>query len=460
MKLVKALGIRDIILMNVAAVVGLRWISLAAAGGSTSIVLWAAALFLFFIPQAIVVTELTKRMPEEGGVYVWSKTVFGDFHGFMAGWCYWTNNLVYFPNLLVYIAGISVFIAGGGYQAVGESKTYVMLFSLTLLWIVALFNFFGLRFGRWVHNVGGIGTWAAGTVLILFGIVAVVRFGIANPLTPESLFSGIFSFEKLSFWAAVCFAFTGLELAPVLAGEIKNPNKTIPRAIIVSGVVIAGIYIAGTGALLAALPVSDINIISGFLQGISAVGERLGLGWMSNILALLITLGGIGGLMAWFTGAARMPFVAGIDKSLPASFGKIHPQYGSPYIAVLVQSGIASLFILMSFIGSTVEEAYLILFDTTLLVYFVPYLYMFAVYIKLRVPGHSGETEHRIPNNGTLASVIGMCGLLTTLFAMTMALTPPSEAVSVLVYELKVAGGFAGFIIAGGLLYWLESWIS
>jgi amino acid transporter len=460
MKLIKALGTWDIILMNIAAVIGLRWISLAAAGGSTSIVLWTAALFLFLIPQAFVVTELTKRMPEEGGVYVWSKTVFGDFHGFLAGWCYWTNNLVYFPNLLVYIAGISVFIAGGGYQAVGESKTYVMLFSLALLWIIAFFNIFGLKFGRWVHNVGGLGTCVTGAVLILFGIVAVVRFGIANPMTPENLFSGILSIEKLSFWAAICFAFTGLELAPVLAGEIRNPGKTIPRAIIVSGVVIAGIYIAGTVALLSALPVSDINIISGFLQGISAVGERLGLGWMSNILALLITLGGIGGLMAWFTGAARMPFVAGINRSLPASFSKIHPKYGSPYIAVLVQSGIASLFILMSFIGSTVEEAYLILFDTTLLVYFVPYLYMFAVYIKLRVSSDSEESNHRIPKNSMLASVIGICGFLTTLFAMIMALAPPAETVSILAFELKVAGGFAGFIITGGLIYWLESWIS
>ncbi len=306
MRLTKSLGVADIVLFNVTAIIGLRWISLAAATGNTSMVLWGAALLFFFLPQAFAVIELTTRLPEEGGVYVWTKKAFGDFHGFMSGWCYWTNNLVYFPNLLVYIAGISVFVAGGQFQAVGESKLYVIIFSLLALWTVTVFNVVGLRLGKWVHNVGGIGTWVTGTVLILFGVIAIIRFGNANPMPAGSFFQGLLSFDKLSLWASICFGFSGLELASVIAGEVKNPRKVIPKASIISGVAIAAIYVLGTFSLLVALPANDINIISGFLQGIAAVGNKLGLGWTSNILALLITLGGIGGLMASFTGAARI----------------------------------------------------------------------------------------------------------------------------------------------------------
>lgn len=457
MKLARELGVRDVVLMNVTAVIGLRWISLTAAGGNTSIVLWTGALVFFFLPQAFAVIELTRRLPDEGGIYLWTKTAFGDFHGFLSGWCYWTNNLVYFPNLLVYIAGISVFVVGGGYQAVGENKLYVVLFSLAALWSVMLFNLFGLKLGKWVHNIGGFGTWATGTVLILFGIIAVIKFGLANPMPAGSFFTGILSFDKLSMWAAICFGFTGLELASVLAGEVKNPERTIPRAVVVSGIVIAGIYVLGTLSLLVALPASEINIISGFLQGIAAVGNLLGLGWMSNILALLITLGGIGGLMAWFTGAARIPFVAGIDRYLPASFGKIHPKYGSPYVAVTVQAVISTAFIIMSFIGSTVEEAYIILLDTTLLVYFIPYVYMFAAYIMLRKRSHGSETVRLIPRNKALAFVFGMCGLLTTVFAMIMSIVPPEETTNVFVFELKVIGGFLMFVSVGVIIYRLES---
>lgn len=455
MKLTRSLKLWDIVLLNVTAIVGLRWISLAAVGGNTSIVLWIAALLLFFVPQAFAVIELTTRLPGEGGIYLWTKKAFGEFHGFLSGWCYWTNNLIYFPNLLVYIAGISVFVLGDGYQALGENKTYVMIFSLIALWVVMIFNIIGLKLGRWINNVGGISSWISGTILIIFGIIATVKYGIANPMPTESFFGNILTFDKLSFWASMCFGFAGLELAAVLAGEIKQPRKVIPKATIYSGIIITIIYLLGTFSLLVALPSTDINIISGFLQGIAAIGAKLGLGWTSQILALLITLGGIGGLMAWFTGAARMPFVAGVDKYLPKGFGKVHPKFGSPHIAIIVQGIVATAFILMSFIGTTVRDAYLILLDTTLLVYFIPYAYMFSAYIVLRRKniGENGNII-LIPKNNFIATLVGISGLVTTIFAMIMSLIPSSGVTNVLLYEIKVISGFLLFVGVGAGIYW------
>ena len=452
-ELKKTLGVWDVILFNVTAIIGLRWISLAATGGNTSMTLWVAALALFFFPQAVAVIELTRKMPEEGGVYVWTKNTFGDFHGFMAGWCYWTNNLVYFPFLLVYVAGISVFIAGSGYQDVGESKAYVLTFSLLALLAVTVANIVGLQTGKWLQNAGGIGTWGAGAVLLVFGVFALVRFGSANPMPVESFFLDILTLEKLSFFAAICFGFAGLELAAVLAGEIKNPERTIQRATLVSGAVIVTIYVLGTLALLVALPRSEINIITGFLQGIAAVGDKLGAGWTTSPLALLITLGGLGGLMAWFTGAARMAFVAGIDRFLPDSFGRIHPKYGSPYVAVIVQAIIAAGFAIMSFAGATVQEAYLILLDTTLLVYFVPYVYLFAAYVMIRNQDEAPGSDYRFLRSQTLAKLVGACGLVTTLVAMALAIVPPENMENVLLFEIKVIGGFLAFLAVGGFVY-------
>lgn len=457
MKLVRALGVKDLILLNVTAIIGLRWISLAAVGGNTSITLWFLALLLFFIPQSFAVIELTSRLPGEGGIYLWTKHAFGNFHGFISGWCYWTNNMLYFPNLLVYIAGISVFILGDGFQHIGENKVYVTLFSLTALWSVMFFNYIGLKLGKWVNNIGGIGTWLTGTVLIIFGIISVIKYGVANPMSGNSFFTNIITLDKLYFWASICFGFTGLELASILAGEVKNPKKAIPRATIISGIVVAAIYILGTFSLLVAIPAGEVNIISGFLQGIAAIGNKLGLGWASNFLALFITLGGIGGLMAWFTGAARMPFVAGIDHYLPKGFGKIHKRFGSPYIAILVQASIASIFILFSFIGTTVKEAYLVLLDTALLIYFVPYVYMFLAYIILRYRDTSEETILKVPKWNGLAYFFGVAGLITSLFAMIMSLLPPGGTENVILYETKVIGGFLAFVITGGLIYWSKN---
>jgi len=454
MKLERTLGLRDVILLNITAIIGLRWISLAAAGGNTSLVLWILALLLFFIPQAMVVMELTARFPGEGGIYIWVKEAFGEFHGFIAGWCYWTNNLVYFPNLLVYIAGISIFVYSDIGASFDQNRLYVLMFSLTALWMVTVFNIVGLKFGKWLNNIGGFGTWLTGAVLIIFAIISVIRYGLANPMPVSSFYTGMLSFDKITFWASMCFGFAGLELASLIAGEVKNPARTIPRGVIISGVIIAAIYILGTLAIIVTLPLNDINVISGFLQGITAVGLKLGLGWTSNIIALLITLGGIGGLMAWFTAAARLPFVAGVDNYLPATFSRLHPRFTTPYIAVLVQAVIATGFILMSFMGSSVEEAYLILLDTTLLVYFIPYSYMFCAYIVLRRKTQNDPEQTKlIPANNSFAFIIGLSGLLTTAAAILLSIIPPMESGNMLIYEIKVVGGALMFLIIGWLFY-------
>ncbi len=67
--------------------------------------LWLAALACFFLPQGIAVIELSRRYPAEGGVYVWTKEIFGDLHGFLCGWCYWTANMFFIPTLLFYLLG-------------------------------------------------------------------------------------------------------------------------------------------------------------------------------------------------------------------------------------------------------------------------------------------------------------------------------------------------------------------
>ena len=83
-----------------------------AANGGVTVWLWIISLLLFFWPQGIAVIELAHRYPGEGGVYLWAKEVFGDFHGFLSGWCYWTNNMLYVPTVMLYFVGVTVFAMG------------------------------------------------------------------------------------------------------------------------------------------------------------------------------------------------------------------------------------------------------------------------------------------------------------------------------------------------------------
>src|SRR5438876_10795727 len=95
------MGFWDVLLFNIATVLGPRWIAAAAHNGTSSISLWVMAATFFFLPMALIINELSSRFPEEGGLYVWSKEAFGDFHGFVAGWNYWIYTVFYFPGLLL-----------------------------------------------------------------------------------------------------------------------------------------------------------------------------------------------------------------------------------------------------------------------------------------------------------------------------------------------------------------------
>lgn len=131
----RELGLRDLILFNIAAVLGPRWIAAAAHNGTSSVSLWVLAALFFFVPTALVIVELSTRYPHEGGVYAWTKEAFGDFHGFVAGWCYWIYTFFYFPGLLLASVAMSVYIGGPGWAWLGEHRTYLVIAALVLLGI-------------------------------------------------------------------------------------------------------------------------------------------------------------------------------------------------------------------------------------------------------------------------------------------------------------------------------------
>ncbi|MGH9676445.1 MAG: amino acid permease, partial [Candidatus Acidiferrum sp.] len=129
----RVLGRRDLVLLFIVAVFNLNVVPSIAANGGVTVWLWIISLLLFFWPQGIAVIELAHRYPGEGGVYLWAKEVFGDFHGFLSGWCYWTNNMMYVPTIMLYFVGVSVFVLGEGHQRLADNKAFTLSVSLVLL---------------------------------------------------------------------------------------------------------------------------------------------------------------------------------------------------------------------------------------------------------------------------------------------------------------------------------------
>jgi amino acid transporter len=457
-KLIRALKLRDLVLFNLVAVLGLRHLGTTAKFGPGSLLMWCIAAVFFFIPQGLAVIELSSRFPKEGGIYFWTKRALGEGHGFLCGWCYWVNNVLYYPNLLISAAVIATFMFGKSASGLSDNWMYVLPITLGTLWIAVLINIAGVGTGKWLQNAGGIGTYIPGLILISLGAYGAITASPANELNLATLKPDLSNLPALNLLASIAFAFAGLELASTMADEVENPRRNLPRSIFISAPLIAVVYVIGTAAVLWWLPNKDVNVVSGFLEAIKAGADHVSptLIWVAPLCAALYSIGNIGSVGAWLIGPARVAFVIGLDRYFPKSFGAVHPRWHTPYVAILVQATLATIFLLLSVLGkgTNVEDVYLILLDTQILIYFIPYLYLFIVFLIHRRRGENSSEVVLAPGRSIGAWLTGLSGMIVTLFAMIVATIPPPDMGNPLLFRLKVIGGSLGFVVIGGLIYW------
>jgi amino acid transporter len=441
-RLRRVLGRWDLVLLFVVAVFNLNVVPSIAANGGVTIWLWMISLLLFFWPQGIAVIELAHRYPGEGGVYLWAKEVFGDFHGFLSGWCYWTNNMMYVPTVMLYFVGVSVFVLGSGHQSLADNRAFALSASLILLVLLVVLNVVGLGVGKWINNLGAVGTFVAAAVLIGLGAIAWFRFGTTVtaadfqiPANPRFV---------LNSFGVICFGLVGLELASIMGDEIENPGRILPGAVAWGGVLSGLLYIGATLTLLIAVSKQDISVLQGIVQAVSHMAAKVGAGWIVAPFAFLlsVSIAGIGS--AWLAGSARIPFVAGLDSYMPSWLGKVHPRYSTPYAALIVHAIVSLILVVVNFTitGAGVQETFQKLLSLAVVLQLVPFLYMFAALLK--IAGGEGFVKGRYSKPTLILA--GASGLLTTVLGIALAFFPAQQITSLMSYEVWMFGGTLLFI--------------
>jgi glutamate:GABA antiporter len=446
----RVLGRFDLVLLFVVAVFNLNVVPSIAANGGVTVWLWIISLALFFWPQGIAVIELAHRYPGEGGVYLWAKEVFGDFHGFLSGWCYWTNNMLYVPTVMLYFVGVSVFAMGPGHAALADSKNFAMVASVALLAFLTVLNIVGLGVGKWINNLGAIGTFVAAAVLIGLGLTVWSRYG--TPVTAAEFRIPADPGFVLNSFGVICFGLVGLELASVMGDEIRDPQKTLPGAVAWGGVISGALYIGATLTLLVAIGKNDISVLQGIVQGVSHMADRVGVGWIIAPFAVMLSLSIAGIGSAWMGGSARIPFVAGLDSYMPAAMGKVHPKYATPHVALIVQ-GIVSLILIVISFGTSgrVQEAFQKMLSAAVVLQLIPFLYVFAALVKFawRASLEGGRYGRR-----TLMFA-GMAGFVTTTLAIVVAFFPAKQITSWWKYEVTMFGITLGFMVLAVFFFYV-----
>jgi amino acid transporter len=449
------MGFWDVLLFCIATVLGPRWIAAAARNGQSSISLWILAALLFFVPTAYIVVELSTRFPEEGGLYVWTKMAFGDFHGFVAGWTYWIYTVFYFPGLLLASAAMSSYVGGSGTAWMAQNRTFLLGGSFAMLVVAVGLNIVGLNVGKWLQNAGGVGTYLPLLMIVGIALLLWPRHGSVTHFTWAEM-APHWNWDTVNFWPQLAFAFAGLELVSAMSEEVKNPQRIFPRAIFASGALIALIYIAGTVAVLMLLPSETVDPKSGVFQAITEGSTVLQMAAVGVIAALLVTVGNAGGVGSTVAGVARIPFIVGIDRYLPAAFGKIHPRWKTPYISILVQAGASGVILLVAQINDNTRGAYQILVDAATILYFIPFIYMYAAAIKLSARPDRRENRLAvvIPGGRFGVAVAGGLGLAVVGVGIVLSFVPPGDTANKVLFEIKLVAGTVLSVLLGLVLYY------
>jgi amino acid transporter len=422
----RELGLWDLVLTQILFVVGLGWVGAAAKLGSSHVTFWLLAVVLFYIPSAIVVVHLSRRMPFEGGLYEWARLGFGERAGFLVGWNLWLYAMVLMSE--VGVQASTNFAYATGVPWIAESKWSMALASLIILGGLAVLSTVGLGAGKWLHSAGGVTMVVILTAMIALPAVAWAR-GV-KPVTapfqwkmPEMTLFNLNILGKMGF-----AALGGFEYVAIFAGESRDPAKIIARSIWIAAPVIALLFIFGTGAVLFYIPMQSIDLVSPVSQVLALAAKPFGAGAQIAGAVIMAVLGmRIAQCSLNFSATARLPMVAGWDQLLPRWFTKLHPARRTPVNSILFVGAATVTFSLLGIAGVARQEAFQLFNNASGIFYAFTYLAMFAL------PFVSKDASAGV----RIASASGF--LMTSLY-IALSIFPIVEVGSGALFTSKICG--------------------
>lgn len=432
----RELGLSDLVLTQILFIVGLPWVGVAAKQGPAHVVFWLIAAALFYVPSAIVVTHLNRRMPLEGGLYQWAKLGFNDLVGFLVAWNLWLFAILNTSETGIQVTQYVVYVVGPSGTRYAESRMVIAVVSAAIFGTLVLLAIRGLSVGKWVHKTGGALLVLTFAALVLLPWLNLAKGAIPS-FHPLATATPVISLMSLNLLGKMGFgAFGGFEYVAIHAGECRNPVRTIARSVLIAAPVIAGMFIFGTSTVLALVPFDQIDLIAPIPQVLSAGFRPLGpVAWVAPVTIVMMAVVRIAQSSVMFTGNTRLPMVAGWDGLLPSWFTTMHPRFRTPVNSILFVGAITFAFSLAGLAGVGKQEAFQLLWNASAIFYGLTYLVMFAIPIA----GLSRAAE-RTPTWIRLAAA---SGFLMTLLYVTLSVLPIVTVTSRLVFALKICGVIA-----------------
>jgi amino acid transporter len=446
-KLKRELGLPDLVLAQILCVVGSAWVGVAAKLGSAHVAFWLSAMLLYYLPLAVVVIYLNREIPLEGGLYQWAKIGFGEFLGFLTAWNLWAYAVVCVASVLFVIPTDLSYMIGPGAEWLPGSATATTVLIGTVVVCIALVAVRGLGIGKWLHNIGAVLILLAYLILLLLPLIFAGRvrsLGAYHPIpwsTPPLNWFSVAVFGQMTIGAL-----SGFEYMAIMAGECRNPARSIGRSVSLSAPVIALMFILGTSSVLAFVGRDRINLIGPIPQTFRvAFGSSGFTGVMAPLAIVLLLCRAVAASSLIFTGLTRLPMTAGWDHLLPEWFTRLHPRWRTPVNSIFFVAVIIMALVVMSMIGVHEQEAMQLLQNASSAHYGIAYVSLFALPLW-----GAARVRRALPLWVRLASLTGFG---SSLVAVLIAVYPIINVVSPMSYAAKIGSALLISNFLGLLIY-------
>jgi amino acid transporter len=442
------LGVVSLVLAQVVNIVGAAWCGTAAVAGEFHVVLWLASALLFFIPSAIVAGNLASLVPLEGGLYKWAEAGFGPLLGFLVGWNLLAYIIVSLASFGPLLSSSLSYLLGGPLGYAIDTPSGILCVSVLMLAACLASTSLGLRFGKWVHGFGAIASMAAFAAVMVLPLLATAH-STAEHSPAAITVSQVVTLLNMNVLSKMTVgAFGGIEYVAIMAGECKDPRRSIVRSVWIAAPLIVLMYVFGTNGVIHVVPRDTVDLIAPIPQalriGLSSTGIALE---VSSIMIAMLAIAQVGAACWQFAGASRLPMVAGWEGRAPAWMGVVSKRFRSPLRAALFLAAVVLALIALGETGVGRQEAFQLLNNACQVHYAIAYVAMFAIPLI----GRRG-LRARVSRAARFAAIPG---LLTTLSYVGFALVPIVDVSSTLTFGLKIAGTICVINVCGLLSYLL-----
>ncbi len=412
-------------MFNVAIMASLRNLPLVAEFGLSAIFFFGVVGIGFLIPCALVSAELATGWPKSGGIYVWVREAFGDRWGFFAIWMQWVHNVSWYPAILSFCAATIAYVFD---PQLATNKYFILSIIIVSFWGMTILNYNGIKTSSIVSTVGVIvGTLFPGILIISLGISWIIG---GHPLEINTGFGAVIpdlsKLDNIVFMGGLFLTFAGLEVSAGYAGEVKDPQKNYPRAILLAGGITFVLLLLGSVAISIVIPQKDISLVAGVMEAFKTLLAKYNIVWMLPIIGILLVFGSLAEVNSWIIGPVKALYTTSIHGNLPPLLQRQN-KHGVPIHLLTFQGIIMSFSSLVFLFMPNLSSSYWILSAMSAQMYLVMYFMMFIAAIRLRYVRPHVPRAYKIPHPHKGMWLVACVGILSSLFAIVITFFPPSQ---------------------------------